>query len=314
VCPRISKSSNLENGVQRLAIHVFSLHNDCIRTVRRINQFSCQQTENRNTVMQRTIPLLFIVVLLFTSSCVKADEPVTLRVLSYNIHHGEGIDGKLDLERIAKVMLAVKPDLIALQEVDNKTSRTNKVDQAKELASLTKMQVVFGPNIEFGGGSYGNAILSKYPIKKSQNHHLPNHENGEQRGALSAEIEIPGVTDHLTFISTHFDHRPDDTERIASSKYVNHWINKLPNQPMIIAGDFNDIIGSKTLSILDKSWTRTNPESMPTIPVKKPTRQIDFILYRPKSRFTTEETKVLDEAVASDHRAFFSVVKLTPIP
>ncbi|MDG2389224.1 MAG: endonuclease/exonuclease/phosphatase family protein [Planctomycetaceae bacterium] len=241
-----------------------------------------------------------------------ADEPVTLRVLSYNIHHGEGIDSKLDLERIAKVMLAVKPDIIAIQEVDHKTSRTQKIDQAEKLAKLTKMHVVFGPNIEFGGGSYGNAILSKYPIKKSQNHHLPNHEKGEQRGALFAEIKIPGVTGHLTFISTHFDHRPDDTERIASAKFVNQWVNKNPDQAVIIAGDFNDIIGSETLSILDKSWTRTNLEPMPTIPVKKPNLQIDFILSRPKSLFDTVETKVLDEAVASDHRAFFSVLKLKP--
>jgi len=262
--------------------------------------------------MPRTFSLLLVFVLLFGGAGVQAEEPVTLRVLSYNIHHGEGIDGKLDLERIAKVMMSVKPDLIALQEVDHKTSRTEKVDQAKELARLTGMHVVFGPNIEFGGGKYGNAILSKHPIKSSHNHLLPNHEMGEQRGALIAKINIPGVNENLTFISTHFDYRPDDTERIASAKFVNELVKENPQQASIIAGDFNDIIGSETLTILDKLWTRTNLKPMPTVPVKKPTRQIDFILYRSESRFETVESKVLDEAVASDHRAYFAEIRLLP--
>lgn len=247
---------------------------------------------------------------LFTS-VLHAEEPVTLRVLTYNIHHGEGVDGKLDLERIAQVMLSVKPDLIAVQEVDQKTSRTKNIDQAQKLAELTKMHVVFGPNIEFGGGKYGNAILSRFPIVESKNQALPNHEMGEQRGALFAEIDLPGREENLIFISTHFDHRPDDTERRASAEALNALTEKMSEQPTILAGDLNDVIGSETLLILDKSWTRTNLEPMPTIPVKKPTRQIDFILSRPASRWKTSQPKVLDEAVASDHRAFFSVLTLS---
>ena len=73
----------------------------------------------------------------------------TLRVLSYNIHHGEGVDESLDLERIARVIRSVEPDLVALQEVDKGTERTNRVAQAGELSRLCGMQVVFGRNIEF---------------------------------------------------------------------------------------------------------------------------------------------------------------------
>ncbi|MEX2025646.1 MAG: endonuclease/exonuclease/phosphatase family protein, partial [Pirellulaceae bacterium] len=60
-----------------------------------------------------------------------------LRVLTYNIHHGEGIDGKLDLPRIARVIESVDPDLVALQEVDRRVERTGSVDQPAELARLT---------------------------------------------------------------------------------------------------------------------------------------------------------------------------------
>src|SRR5262245_43373982 len=86
--------------------------------------------------------------------CVAEDLPREIRVLSYNIHHGRGLDDKVDLERIAEVILSVKPDLVAVQEVDQKARRTEGVDQPAELARLTKMEVVFGKNIDFEGGGY----------------------------------------------------------------------------------------------------------------------------------------------------------------
>ena len=67
------------------------------------------------------LPLVLSVVLMSTQSI--AAEPLQIRVLSYNIHHGAGVDGKLDLPRIAGVITAVKPDLVALQEVDRNTER-----------------------------------------------------------------------------------------------------------------------------------------------------------------------------------------------
>src|SRR5688500_1044104 len=78
-------------------------------------------------------------------------EAEPLRVLCYNIHHGEGTDGELELERIARVIRSENPDVAALQEVDQNTQRTGNVDQPAELARLTAMQVVFGKNIGFEG-------------------------------------------------------------------------------------------------------------------------------------------------------------------
>src|SRR5688500_2206377 len=78
----------------------------------------------------------------------------TLRVLSYNIHHAEGTDGKLDVARIAGVIKAAGPDLVAVQEVDRNTTRTNKVDQAAELARLTGLHGEFARAIDLQGGQY----------------------------------------------------------------------------------------------------------------------------------------------------------------
>jgi endonuclease/exonuclease/phosphatase family metal-dependent hydrolase len=238
-----------------------------------------------------------------------------LRILSYNIHHGEGVDGKLDLERIAGVIRAVEPDLVALQEVDKNVPRSGSVDQPAELARLTKVHVVFGANIPLDGGEYGNAVLSRLPVRKHENHKLPCFDGGEQRGVLAVEIDLPGAADSdddqpLLFLATHLDHRPKDEERLASAKAINELVAKHADQPAILAGDLNAVPESAVLTEFARAWQRSNDEVLPTIPVANPSRQIDYVLLRPASRWQSIETRVLDEAVASDHRPILAVLEL----
>ena len=234
---------------------------------------------------------------------------VRLRVLCYNIHHAAGVDRKLDVPRIARVIQSVQPDLVALQEVDRNTTRTSKVDQAAELARLTRMNHVFGANIAFQGGQFGNAILSRFPITEHRNHLLPNVDAGEQRGVLAATIHV-SKDRSLRLLATHFDHRRPDAERLASAKFVNQLTAKQPEMPMIFAGDLNDVPTSRTLQEIGRTWIRTNARIMPTIPVGQPARQIDYIFVRPKTSWTLVETRVLAEALASDHRAIFAIIEL----
>ena len=240
---------------------------------------------------------------------IPADEPIRLRVLSYNIHHGEGIDGKLDLSRISRVIRDCQPHLVALQEVDQNATRTGSIDQAKELARLTEMNFVFGANIELQGGHYGNAVLSKFPIVNHQNHLLPNVNEGEQRGVIVAEIDIPKLSDPLLLFATHLDHRRDQQERVKSAKAINELVVKTRQTPALLAGDLNDVVGSDTLSILERHWNHSNDTPMPTIPVTNPKRQIDFVMFRPQEQWKVIEVKILDEAVASDHRAILAVLE-----
>lgn len=237
------------------------------------------------------------------------DQNLRLRILSYNIHHAEGVDGKLDVPRIAQVILSVEPDLVALQEVDKNTTRTGKVNQDIELAHLTKMNSVFGSNITFQGGQYGNAILSKFPIIKNKNFLLPNVDSGEQRGLLRSQIQISNK-ENVLFFSTHLDHRRSDTERLASAEAINQIISLDNKSPAILAGDFNDVPESPTLKELGKLWLRTNKKILKTIPASKPSRQIDYIFVQPKERWKIIESQVLDEDIASDHRAIFSIIEL----
>lgn len=241
-------------------------------------------------------------------------KPVRLRVLSYNIHHGEGTDRKLDLPRIAEVIKSVSPDVVALQEVDRNVQRSMQVDQPAELARLTGMHATFGRNIPLQGGEYGNAVLTRRPPKRQENHLLPRFDDGEQRGVLRVELDLAsddGAKQALTFLATHLDHRRDGKERLASAQKINELASKSP-APAVLAGDLNDVIESATLGELQKAWTSANDKPLPTIPVTTPARQIDFILYRPADRWKVVEVRVLDEAVASDHRAIFAVLELRP--
>ena len=252
------------------------------------------------------------VIMLVHASCVSqltAAEAVRLRVLSYNIHHAQGVDKKLDLDRIAGVIRSAKPDVVALQEVDHKAKRTKGVDQAKKLGVLLKMHVAFGKNIDFQGGGYGNAVLSKSPIAKSENVLLPSF-GGEQRGVLICELKHTAVEKPIRILATHLDHRADDRERIASAKRINELAAGHVAAPMILAGDINATPESDTLGVLKKVWRVANKKPLPTFPATKPTRQIDYVLFRPKTQWRVIEVRVIDEAVASDHRAILAELEL----
>ncbi len=262
----------------------------------------------------RSFLLSAIAIVLTLVGSASGDTPksLRLRVLTYNIHHAEGVDRKLDLERIGRVINDVRPDVVALQEVDQGVERTDRVDQPAVLSRLTKMHVVFGDNIQFGGGKYGNVILSRFPISRSRNHRLPNRDKGEQRGALEASIDVPDWPQPLVFFATHLDHRKDDRERHESAQAINSLAAKRAEHPTLLAGDLNDTADSRTLREFARSWTQANDKPLSTVPVKEPSRQIDFILFRSMNCWKSIEVKVLPESVASDHRAMLAVLELRP--
>jgi endonuclease/exonuclease/phosphatase family metal-dependent hydrolase len=272
-------------------------------------------------------------VVLAAAAAAHAELPAEIRVVTYNIHHGEGTDGKFDLPRIAKRILAEKPDIVALQEVDQKTRRANGVDQPAELGRLLEMRPVFGRNIDFEGGSYGTAVFTRLPIRSSQSvklksYYPPTAENAEQRGVQVVELgdkNEPG----LLFLCTHLDYRPPDDERMNSALTINELIRKR-DEPAIIAGDFNAAPQSRVIREFAKEWKiagdggggkaeggraeRTGGTTSPlfTFPSNKPEREIDYIMCRPAQRWEVVEVRVLDEPVASDHRPLLAVLKLKP--
>ena len=140
------------------------------------------------------------------------------RVLVYNIHAGKTVHGVASIEQIAQVVQSTNADIVMLQEVDKGTKRSGNVDQPAELARLTGFHVAFGSALDYDGGKYGVAVLSRWPIISDTLFHLPveppqTRAGGsmEPRGALRVMIRSPRGT--LAVINTHLDASGDDRWR-----------------------------------------------------------------------------------------------------
>ncbi|MDY0170370.1 MAG: endonuclease/exonuclease/phosphatase family protein [Thermoguttaceae bacterium] len=239
----------------------------------------------------------------------------SLRVLCYNIHYGQGMDGVYDIPRLAEVINQAKPDLVALQEVDVGVRRSGRVHQAQELGRLTGMAVRFGPTQHYEGGLFGNAVLTRLPILDVAIHPLPYTESTPElvtypRGAIAVVVRGPGGQP-IRFVSTHFQHNvPED--RVAEAKAINELFAD-PDDPMptILAGDINAPPDSEPVEVLLQRWTNAiDDAAAPTVPSDKPRSRIDYIFYRPAARFRLLQAEVIAEPMASDHRPVFAVVRL----
>jgi endonuclease/exonuclease/phosphatase family metal-dependent hydrolase len=254
-----------------------------------------------------------VIALACAATVVRAADPAPrrLRVLTYNIHHGEGTDRKLDLARIARVISDQKPDLVALQEVDKKTRRTGNVDQPAELARLTGLNAAFGRGIDFEGGEYGNAVLSRFPIDSTAVHALPVKEGEERRCALVATVRPWGPGPQVAFVATHLNHR-DEAERVREVEEI-HRVLADERRPTVLAGDLNARPATPPLQRFAGAWldaaAAANVESSFTFPSDKPVRRIDYVLLRPAGGWRVVETAVVNEPVASDHRPVLAVVE-----
>jgi endonuclease/exonuclease/phosphatase family metal-dependent hydrolase len=258
--------------------------------------------------------LLLLLLIAFASvGCASTNPgPQRITVMTYNIHHGEGMDKKPDLPRIAAVIRAAEPDFVALQELDLGTRRTNAVFQAEELARLTKMHFVFGPAMDYDGGKYGDAILTRLPIVSAQTLQLPFKpiERHEPRVALEAVCKVGG--EEVVFISTHLDHSREPSDRLEQAGQINA-AYRGDERAIILAGDFNCQPGSPPMRELSRVWTlASNADPSPTAPADAPNAKIDHVLVKPESRWHIAEVIVINEPVASDHRPV--VVKLDLIP
>lgn len=222
-----------------------------------------------------------------------------LRVLTFNIHHAEGLDGRIDVARIAQVIRDSKADLVGLQEVDRGVQRSGRRDLLKEIADLAGMRFAFGKNLDHQGGEYGNALLTSRPIVSEGNRALPNSNGGEQRGVLQVVIDVAGT--QVLVLTTHLDYRRPDGDRIASAEAMLDMMQTWGTGPVVAMGDFNDVPGSATWTRLTASltdvWTAVGKGDGFTIPVKTPTRRIDWILMR---GLAAKDAAVLTTE-ASDH-------------
>ncbi|MDP7049367.1 MAG: endonuclease/exonuclease/phosphatase family protein [Verrucomicrobiota bacterium] len=239
--------------------------------------------------------------------------PIIFRVMTYNIHHGEGLDGKVDLDRIAKVITDANADAVALQEVDKNTERTGGIDMAADLAKRTNMHVAFGANLDFQGGKYGTAILSKHPIDSVENHVLKQARDGEPRGVLQAVLDVG--QGRVLFAGTHLDHTKDQAERLFSQTQFDELFAKFEGLPIIFCGDFNDTPDSELHKRMSKKWTDSwslvGQGPGLTMTSAQPTRRIDYIWVSDKKNFKLRWARV-PRTDASDHLPVVAEMEFKP--
>ena len=235
-----------------------------------------------------------------------------LSIMSFNIRHGKGMDNNVDFARIAKEISLVQPDVVALQEVDNGTRRVNGDDTPKVIARLAgDYSGYFAPAMDFDGGKYGNAVLTKRPPLSVNAYPLQGTD--EPRVALLLEY------DKFYFCSLHMS--LDSASRVAACRKLIQIARKVITQdkPFFVAGDFNFEPKSMEMRILAEDFAILSPYDVKTFPADNPDRTLDYIMvYKGgagKSLLRKLEkgkmgvaSWVQPEKVASDHRPVFVVL------
>ncbi|TDU90523.1 endonuclease/exonuclease/phosphatase family metal-dependent hydrolase [Kribbella voronezhensis] len=256
--------------------------------------------------MRKRFMSALVCLFLLTPAVATAAPVRQLQVLTYNIHHGAGIDGVVDLERIARVIEQSGADVIGLQEVDKHWSeRSNWVDQAAWLAERLKMHFAYAANLDLPPlnpgeprRQYGTAMLSRYPIKNFTNTLLPLYPTGEQRGLAVATIKVRGK--NLRFANTHLTSN-NNAERLEQAHKVVELLGG-SRQSTILVGDLNakpEAPEIKTLTAVWRdTWSEVGVGPGYTIESDHPTARIDFLLHTADLRPTSAEVPV---TLASDH-------------
>ncbi|HBT77502.1 MAG TPA: hypothetical protein DEB39_11420 [Planctomycetaceae bacterium] len=237
----------------------------------------------------------------------------SLRVLCYNIKHGQGMDGVVDLERTVEAIRKWRPDVVLVQEVDKNTRRTSNTDQPKILAERLGMYYIFGKTIDYQNGEYGLLTLSRFPILEHEMILLPPATQQEQRGVLIAKIALPGTNGKIIRLANTHLSAAMQNERTVQAARIDEILSK-GHEPVILAGDFNARPANELIVRLLKNWKDSaDPETYKSIEPDTPERlasRIDFIFLRAKDAFDVSESGTIPDKTTSDHMPIFSVISL----
>jgi endonuclease/exonuclease/phosphatase family metal-dependent hydrolase len=240
-----------------------------------------------------------------------------LRVLVYNIHAGKDAMRIDNLERVAAIIKDSRASIVLLQEVDRKTRRSGSVDQLARLRELTGYRGAFGKTIDYDGGEYGIAILSRWRVASTAFAPLPveiaevvSRARYEERGALVARVVSPfGI---IRVVNTHLDAGGADAYRIQQARVLTSLAGAQSDSGFtLLGGDMNSEPASEAISILSKAgwadlFAGCGTGEPYSFPADKPVKRIDFLFASVKTRCLRAE--VLDTQ-ASDHRpVLFEVI------
>lgn len=214
--------------------------------------------------------------------------------MTFNIRHGRGFDGKVNLQRVADVIKKANIDIVALSEVDQAFSkRSNYVDQSRWLANELQMDFIFGPALSLKSGQYGNAILSRLPIINHNNHIFRIKPLfAEPRSILEATIYV--MDKQIKVLASHFSIQPT-----LHQKQLRFCLDYSVTYPCIMMGDLNRKPSSSSYQKLcEKFMDCSAHQPLPTFPARNPRLRLDYIFV--SNHFDVLHTSVI-QSNASDH-------------
>mgnify|MGYP003574972344 FL=1 len=233
----------------------------------------------------------------------------SLKVMTYNIHHGADKEDAGTLEEMGKFIKDSGADLVGLQEVDSMCNRSGNVDQMKRLSEITGMEYAFVRHFAYDGGAYGLGVLSRYPISNVRNERitiLPKNEAKPSLAFLTAQIRLP-TGKEILFSTVHFS--LNAPARILQANEVLGFI-KDKGVPAILTGDLNALPGTEEILTLESHFTETGSAEALTFSADKPLKKIDYIMVSTPALGTVLHSKVYSDVLLSDHLPVMSEVMI----
>ncbi|CAG9180025.1 endonuclease/exonuclease/phosphatase family protein [Cupriavidus respiraculi] len=235
--------------------------------------------------------------------------PTTIEVASYNVHGGVGTDGRFMPKRVAGVLNEIAADIIALQEVE---SRTTGFDMLRFLAEHTGYHAIPGPTLVRPDGEYGNALLTRFAPLSTRRLDL-SVPRREPRGAIDAMLACTvseGEHFPLRVIATHLGLWPK--ERRLQVKRLLSSLREQPGVPTVLLGDVNEwFLWGRPLRWLHAYFERA--PHVATFPSRLPVFALDRIWSSPRAVLVSVASHRSELArCASDHLPLVSRLRLFP--
>ncbi|MBD5347313.1 MAG: metallophosphoesterase [Bacteroides sp.] len=216
----------------------------------------------------------------------------TLKLMTYNVRNGVGLDGKRNHKRTGAIIKAESPDFVAIQEVDSVTPRSDGAYVLADIAEVAGMIPIYAPAIELDGGRYGVGILVRSFPDSVTRVPLPGRE--EERMLVIADYKDYAIA------CTHFSLTPEDA--LASTDIIRQEAAKRPDRPMILMGDLNSQPYSPVIKALRNDFDILSDIDVYTFPADVPDECIDYIMISRCGVCSSSPAKVVEAKVASDHR------------
>ncbi len=244
--------------------------------------------------------------------------PGRLRVMTYNVHACVGMDGRHDIDRVAQVIAAANPDVVCLQELDHGNTRSEKLHQAREIAERLKFDYHYHAAREVEDERFGNAILTRHPVRLIRAAALPampSRRTREPRGALWVEVDWDGSPIHI--VNTHLGLRSEERRLQVEALLGSRWLgSRDQNIPLVLCGDLNCGPNSREVRELrtqfnDVQTQLPNHRPRNTWATVAPIRRIDHILVSQELGVLRVEVPQSSEARrASDHLPLIAELSL----